>query len=352
MRVERSRAARRTPRIGAVRLAAGCVPILLLLAAAAAGGEDPPLLPPAPIDGDERVHVGDLAALDCARCHAAVAEEWAATLHAYAWTDHLYQEELAGRRKPQSCHGCHIPQPVHVTGLDQKPVAREHDLHLGVTCVACHGGPDGLILGPRGTPTDAHASRRAETFVGAGSNALCASCHATFVGPVLGVARDFAGSARAAAGGSCVDCHMATVERSFALTPAEDGGAGVAAPVRQGRSHALQTPRDPAFLRRAFGWTAQRSEGRSLLKVRNLAGHRVPGLIGREILLDIELMDAAGVMLARRELRFDAEEPLATDEVRAVEFDGDGARLRVRGRHVDPRLARPVEFLELELALD
>ena len=169
---------------------------------------------------------------------------------------------------------------------------------------------------------------------------------------LAGVARDFAGSARAAAGGSCVDCHMATVERSFALTPAEDGGAGVAAPVRQGRSHALQTPRDPAFLRRAFGWTAQRSEGRSLLKLRNLAGHRVPGLIGREILLDIELMDAAGVMLARRELRFDAEEPLATDEVRAVEFDGDGARLRVRGRHVDPRLARPVEFLELELALD
>jgi hypothetical protein len=321
-------------------------------ALAAVGVLDEPLAPPAPIDGDERVHVGDLAALDCARCHAEVAAEWAATLHAYAWTDNLYQEELAGRRKPQSCHGCHIPRPLHVTGLDQKPVAREDDLHLGVTCVACHGGPGGEILGPRGTPTDAHVSRRAETFVGAGSNALCASCHGTFVGPVLGVARDFEGSARAAAGGSCVECHMAGVERSFALTPAEDGGAGVASPVRQGRSHALQTPRDPAFLRRAFGWTAQRLDGRSVLKVRNLAGHRVPGLIGREILVDVELLDAAGATLARGELRFDAEEPLSTDEERSVELEGDGARLRVRGRHVDPRLAQPVPFLEVELALN
>lgn len=326
--------------------------VCTLAALVVARGLDEPLAPPAPIDGEERVHVGDLAGLDCARCHAAVAEEWAATLHAYAWQDQVYQEELAGRRKPQSCHACHIPEPVHVTGLDQKPVARADDLHLGVTCVSCHAGPDGEILGPRGTPTDAHASRRAETFVGAGSNALCTSCHATFVGPVLGVARDFAESARAASGGSCVECHMAEVERPFAVTPAAEGGEPVAAPVRRGRSHALQTPRDPAFLRRAFGWTALRSEGRSTLRVQNLAGHRVPGLIGREILLDIELLDAAGATLARRELRFDAEEPLSTDEVRVVEFEGAGARLRVRGRHVDPRLTQPVEFLDRELTFD
>jgi hypothetical protein len=329
-----------------------CAALATLFLAAAAQVGDPPLSTPQPIDGDERVHVGDLSGLDCARCHAEVAAEWAATLHAYAWQDEVYQEELGGRRKPQSCHGCHIPQPVHATGLAQKPVARDEDLHLGVTCAACHQGPEGEILGPRGTPTDAHVSRRAESFVGAGSNALCASCHATFVGPVLGVARDFAESARAAAGGSCVECHMAQVERSFALTPGTDGGEAVAAPVRVGRSHALQTPRDPTFLRRAFGLSAGREGELALLAVENRAGHRVPGLIGREIQFEVALLDAAGAVLRTRELRFDAEGPLAVDEVRRVELGAGGTGLRVRGRHVDPRLPEPVEFLDVELPLD
>ena len=332
--------------------AKSCAALATLVLAAAAQVGDPPLATPRPIDGDERVHVGELSGLDCARCHAEVAGEWAATLHAYAWKDAVYQDELAGRRKPQSCHGCHIPQPVHATGLAQKPVARATDLHLGVTCAACHQGPEGEILGPRGTPTDAHVSRRAESFTGAGSNALCASCHGTFVGPVLGVARDFADSARAAAGGSCVECHMAEVERSFALTPGADGGEAVAAPARKGRSHALQTPRDPAFLRRALGLSARREGGLAVFELENLAGHRVPGLIGRELELEIALLDAAGAELARSDLRLDAEAPLSTDERRRVELAAGGARLRVRGRHVDPRLAQPVEFLDVELPLD
>lgn len=332
--------------------APGIVALAALLLAAAAQVGEAPLEEPRPIEGEERVHVGELSGLDCARCHAAVAQEWATTLHAFAWQDGLYQDELAGRRKPQSCHGCHIPEPVHVTGLERKPVARSQDLHLGVTCVTCHAGPQGEMLGPLGTPTQAHASRRAETFVGAGSNALCAICHATFVGPVLGVARDFEGSARAALGGSCVECHMAQVERPFAVTPGVDGGADVTAPVRKGRSHALQTPRDPAFLRRALGLSARREGGRALLEVTNLAGHRVPGLIGREIVLEVALLDASGIALETRELRFDAEGPLAADERRSLQLAAGGARLRVRGRHVDPRLARPVEFLDLKLALD
>lgn len=329
------------------------VPLVLLAGAlASARALEEPLATPAPIDGDERVHVGALERLDCARCHAEVAEEWAATLHAFAWQDGFYQEELEGRRKPQSCWGCHVPEPVHVTGLDAKPVARDDARELGVTCVACHGGPDGVILGPRGTPTDAHASRRAETFVGAGTNALCASCHATFVGPVIGVSRDFADSARAAGGGSCVECHMAEVERSFASTPAADGGAPAAAPVRKGRSHALQTPRDPAFLRRAFGLSTAVEGGRALLRVENRSGHRVPGLIGRELTLTATLLDGAGRELASQVLEIDASVPLETDETRTLELGAAGARVRVRGSHVDPRLLEAVEFLDVELPLD
>ena len=312
---------------------------------------DPPLEVPRPIDGDERVHVGDLQALDCARCHAEVAAEWADTLHAFAWNDSFYQEELEGRRKPQSCHGCHIPQPVHVTGLDSKPVPRDSDLHLGVSCEACHRGPEGEILGPRGTPTDAHPSRAAETFIGAGTDALCSSCHATFIGPVLGLARDFAGSAAAAAGASCVGCHMAPVERSFATTPGSDGAPDQVAPLRRGRSHSLQTPRDPAFLARAFSLAAAREGQQTVLTLSNQAGHRVPGLIGRELTFEVTLLDAAGGELERQELVIDASAPLTSEAPLRVTFAQPGASVRIHALHSDPRLLHPVPFLERTLAV-
>jgi hypothetical protein len=57
--------------------------------------------------------------------------------------------------------------------------------------------------------------------------------------------------------------------------------APVADPGSEGpprRSHALQTPRDPTFLRRAFAVRLDRSGGGTALVVENRAGHRVPGL--------------------------------------------------------------------------
>ncbi len=318
---------------------------LLALAAAQDPGWD--LETPHPVDGDVAVRVGDLSGLDCARCHREVAEEWATTTHGFAWIDPFYREELEDRRKPEDCHGCHIPQPVHLTGLAEKPVPREAARELGVACESCHRGPEGTILGPRGTPTEAHVSKRAETFVGAGTNELCAACHGTFVGPVIGLARDFATAEIALGGASCVGCHMAEVERRWANLP--EGESGEEAPLRKGRSHALQTPRDPAFLRRALGFDVKVEGEVTVLSVESRAGHRVPGLIGRVLELEIELLGADGAQVATAKLSIDTDNPLKEGEARRVELAGRGAAVLVRGKHIDPRLLDPVPFLEQRL---
>jgi hypothetical protein len=285
-----------------------------------------------------------LAPLDgyaCAGCHAGVAAEWARTTHALSWVDEVYQAELRSKKRPELCHGCHAPEPLSGGAWSARPDARETLREHGVNCESCHQDEDGAMLGPRGTPVEAHASKVAELLRAPGSNQLCSACHSTNVGPVIGVAKD-ALPFLAQRGLTCVGCHMASVEQSFA-----EG-----APVRAGRSHELQTPRDPAFLRRAFGLGFALSGAGSVFTVRNQAGHRVPGLIGRQIDLRVELLDSAGAVLERQELRIDERTYLPLDGRRELRFARAGAAVRVRGEHRDPRAAQPVVFLDETLAAD
>jgi hypothetical protein len=318
-------------------------PVLLLaligLAAHRAQEDEPLLAPPAPAIAmrPERVELERNA---CAECHAEVAEEWATSAHALAWVDEVYQADIATKRRPDLCHGCHVPEPL-LAGPLARPLAREGAREHGVSCESCHADADGAVLGLRGTEVAAHPGRASEHLAVPGSNALCSACHATTIGPVIGIAKDFAAAGLEARGLSCVGCHMAPVERAFA--------AG--APVRAGRSHALQTPRDPAFLRLAFGLEAQRSGGRSALVVRNQAGHRVPGLIGREITFRAELRDASGTVLERAELVVDERAYLPVDAVRELRFTRSGASIHVLGLHRDPRAEEPVTFADETLTL-
>lgn len=305
---------------------------------------------PAPVADGRIARNPHAAEIDCARCHAAIAGEWAQTLHALAWLSEPYQEEVADKQRPQGCWGCHVPQALHQS-LDeappQKPAPREEHRNLGIDCNTCHLGPDGVILGPWGAPTDAHRSLQHANFVAAGTNALCTSCHATNIGPVLGVAKDFELGGQAAAGKTCVGCHMAPVERPAAV--AAEGGAP--SPVRTGRSHALQTPRDPSFLARAFDLTARADGARTLVRVGNAAGHRVPGMLGREFRFAAEVLAADGSVADRGELVIDHENHLPGDGALEIAVAARGSAVRVVGHHVDPRLEEPVEFLDRRLAI-
>jgi hypothetical protein len=275
----------------------------------------------------------------CVTCHATVVAEWARTTHALSWVDEAYQADLRTKKRPELCHGCHAPEPLFAGAWSTRPDARETLREHGVNCESCHQDPDGAMLGPRGTPTEAHLSRGSQLLSTPGSNQLCSACHSTNIGPVIGVAKD-ALPYLAERGLSCVGCHMAPVEQSFA-----EG-----APVRLGRSHELQTPRDPAFLRLAFGLRLASTDGNAEVVIENQAGHRVPGLVGRVITFRAELLDGAGAVLERQELAIDERSYLPIGGRRELRFTKAGAAVRMRGEHKDPRVKEPVTFLDETLA--
>jgi hypothetical protein len=322
-----------------MRLPARSIAALAAGVIAVAAIEDPPLSKPAPVTGGGPVKLARAGESKCNECHASIVEEWAWTAHALAWQDEVYQEELKGRKKAEACHGCHIPAPLHGGDLGTKPEPRKDDLHFGISCESCHAAPDGALLGPTGAPTDKHATRKSDSMSGAGTTALCASCHRTTVGPVIGIAKDFEQSAAAKAGKTCVGCHMAALKS----VPFEGG-------TREVRSHEIQTPRDPSFLARAFAFALAESGGKTVLRVENRAGHRVPGLIGREIAFEVRAFDASGKELAKERLIFDSSSYLAVDEPVALELGVRAAKVRITGEHTDTRSEKPIRFVEREIA--
>jgi len=292
--------------------------------------------------------------LACAGCHENVAREWARTTHATAWLDPRYQEELQDKKKPEACHNCHIPEPVSGVEPGTKPrprAAKEAGrAHLGVDCAACHLGQQGEVLGPLGSPTQAHASKKSVLFSEEGQSQLCCACHATTVGPVIGIGKDFAETRQWEKKKSCVGCHMQALEREFVADPSSHAKLGDRPyPKRAGRSHELQTPRDPAFLARAFEISARVADGRTRVAFRNACGHRVPGLIGREIEFEVELQDEHGQRLGQELLSLDHTRFLGTDEEALVEFGAAGARVRLRGLHQSPGFEKRALFLETEI---
>jgi len=295
---------------------------------------------PAPVVALRPERLEGLEGYACASCHAETAREWAASAHGLAWVDEVYQSALQDKRRPQFCHGCHVPEPLLAQGdPPQRPKARDEARDQGVSCEACHLGEGGTILGPRGTPVEAHVSRQSEAMSAAGSIALCSACHGTNIGPVIGVAKDFEESDQAGRGRSCVGCHMAEVTRAFAAGDA---------PERTGRSHALQTPRDPTFLRRAFEVRWDESG----VVIENRAGHRVPGLIGRVLSFRADLMDEAGAVVESVELEIDASAYLPVDGSRVLPLTREGHAVRLVGEHVEPRSDGPVVFLEESLSME
>jgi len=296
------------------------------------------LSPPAPAGGGKTAQLDRLDEISCSECHEEVVREWASTSHALAWVDELYQEQLEGRRKPAACHGCHIPQPLHGDTFGQRPRPRTEALHFGVSCETCHLDTDGTLLGPHGAENGSHPSRASETLIGAGSNALCAACHGTNIGPVVGLAKDFERSSVAAEGGSCVGCHMAPRPAPTATEPE-----------RTVRSHALQTGRDPSFMRRAFEVSVRTTATRTVVVLENRAGHRVPGLLGRDLEFTAEVLGPGGEILGTGELLVNTRAYLPVDEALELPLEARGRSVRLRGVHQDPLSKLALPFLDEEL---
>ena len=298
---------------------------------------------PAPVDNGVLGPLEGWEQHECAECHREITREWASSLHALAWEDEHYQKDIKKVRRKKSCYGCHIPEPLHgFDGFIPTPDPRDDLRAHGIDCAACHEGESGEMLGPWGIETDAHASAKNVSFTEEGANRLCIACHATNIGPVIGVAKGFNDTSIAKASGSCVGCHMAPVERAHATNPE----TGESSPVRPGRSHLLQTPRDPAFLRKAFHLEARARGDVTVISISNRTGHRIPGITQRTLEFRFELKDANGK--TRGELRhtIDKRRYLPVDEVLELEIDGVGDTLHVLGDHKAPGYRRAVRFLD------
>ncbi|MCP3916054.1 MAG: hypothetical protein GY711_10900 [bacterium] len=289
------------------------------------------------------IRLEDTSGNDCIRCHEEVGEQWRHGTHASAWQDEHYQKELKGIRKKQKCWGCHVPQPLAAQGFPQRPEPRAENRHLGIDCVACHQDADGeTILGPWGHRTDAHPTKKSELFDDQGDSAMCVACHATSIGPVIGIAKDFVDTDQPDLGLSCIGCHMPALEHRVANDP--DGVKEYE--VRRGRSHRLMTPRDPEFLRSAFRMKAKRADGKAVLTISNETGHRVPGLMKRALVFKIKLFDAGGKLVGEAEHTIDNRSYLPVEEELAISVEGEGTSLVVIGLHEAPGFKRPMEFLD------
>ena len=184
--------------------------------------------------------VSDTTAEACGACHAEIAREWRASLHAHAWEDPVFQSAYAVEPM-QFCRNCHAP----LGAAGQEPDRRAAD--ESVSCAVCHVR-GGTVLGTRPAgPTSPHPTFATRAL---GESAFCAPCHQFNFPADPGAHRDvyatdepmqdtfeeFRMSAAHAQGRTCQDCHM----------PWRADADG-----RRHRSHAFPGGSDLALLRQA-----------------------------------------------------------------------------------------------------
>ncbi len=195
------------------------------------------------------------SAMDCAKCHEHIYEEWRSSAHAYASISPMFNKfeqrinELAEGTVGDFCMRCHstvstsMGEKRYVPLWDRTEVARE-----GVTCITCHriqeeynrvngerrivpgsiydpmtGGGDGSTLkdviakrdqykvktGPGGAGQDIHTN--IFHFAQITRSDFCISCHQVAVQPQIKlevVWEQYRASPAAQKGITCQDCHM------------------------------------------------------------------------------------------------------------------------------------------------
>ena len=194
----------------------------------------------------------------CASCHADEAKAWAASGHATARTNFVFQAALTAD-DPTWCLRCHAPlaRDLRAGPIDANAPAEER----GVTCAACHAGHS-AVTAARPSADSPHAL---DVSPHAGGATLCAQCH-EFGFPKHGAHGELIGltaapaqqdtfgewtawQARTGDTRGCLDCHgggdhaFGGVRRTEALSAALEVHAQPDALVLEARNagHALPT---------------------------------------------------------------------------------------------------------------
>ncbi|RMD94440.1 MAG: hypothetical protein D6814_14530, partial [Calditrichaeota bacterium] len=266
--------------------------------------------------------IDGLSAQACGECHVDNYREWKQSIHADAWVDLQFQNEIRKPNSPYVCRNCHTPlqnqQEYIVTGLINGDVFRpvkkpnpDFDPELkqeAITCAVCHVR-DGVIIGRRGNLDAPHPVKVDTVHL---SEKLCFRCHnvAEVVTPTLVCAfetgNEWQEGPYSKLGTTCITCHMPKVYRPLV----EDGperwtvrhtfvGSGI--PKFPGKPQnrefyvpGLDLQAEPTLPSFATGDTAY-----AIVRIRNSrAGHQLPtGDPERFITLTMQFLDRKGSVL-------------------------------------------------------
>lgn len=270
------------------------LPAAVLIASLALGDTDTTIPSPAAAASAITTPQGaalDLTSASCGKCHKTIYEQWKGSRHAHAWTNQPYKDWMAAKKKPESCHKCHIPQSV-LGVAPKQPKPREDRLEEGVGCASCHV-QDGKVHGPHGTPCDAHENVKSPLYA-ASTVDLCQSCHRVTPKPVISLGKDFERSGLAEEGKNCRSCHMPEFEGHSAFDEVTGKPVGEK---RKLKSHAFVGASHEEMTAKAFKLLIAPAEGGYELKITNECGHRLPGLACRKYKMRFALVDSKGVEL-------------------------------------------------------
>jgi cytochrome c554/c'-like protein len=225
-------------------------------------------------------------ASECRSCHTDVWDEWTKSYHGQAWTDPMVQALSNGFRMTE-CIDCHAPQPIHLTGVDQRVAPRSHSRNDGVDCLSCHILEDGVsVAAGRNIDTSATAGACRPVHVPSMTDSSsCAGCHNQH--------ETLNELAESGMDKTCLDCHM---------RPAERVG-------RSGRSHLFPGAHSIEMHRKAVELEVEIKDGEVVASVTNRgAGHNVPtDARHRSYNLWITFYDSRGNIVGKREQMINGE---------------------------------------------
>ncbi|MFM1873321.1 MAG: hypothetical protein RL398_2743, partial [Planctomycetota bacterium] len=136
---------------------------------------------------------------ECRECHQDVWDEWHGSHHQIAYLNPEVRA-LSDDFRNKECQACHLPRPISETGYGQRVLPRQTHPEEGVSCLTCHQGVDGSILGRNDRPS---APCKPKASPEAISVEACASCHNQHQ-----TTDQWRASHYAQQGTTCNDCHM------------------------------------------------------------------------------------------------------------------------------------------------
>jgi DNA-binding beta-propeller fold protein YncE len=245
----------------------------------------------------------------CGNCHPNEYKAWSLSAHSHSAQDTMVpygmkvEQQLRGPQYSRQCAGCHDPVSLRLGDASLSS-------GRGITCLGCHdtarlirAGGNSDMESQAHDWTQVHAERAKESLEYLKSPDFCAVCHQQFV-PGDGIVaintlHEWQASPFAAAGKTCVDCHVPDTGDGYTHDHSMPGG-NVYIAQKFGETSFASTVQ--AKLASAITLNAQlASDGMHVVVMNTGSGHAFPTGVTdiREPWVEVQALDSNGNVLAR-----------------------------------------------------